>query len=83
MVVTAQTVDLRGMAVLLLLTSPPRTLRAVGGGSAAGSSHSRHVGAHHQVVLAQGLGHEDCQAPRDEEGDRGAGTTAGRGHHRI
>ena len=27
--------------VLLLLTSPPRTLRAVGGGSAAGPSHSR------------------------------------------
>jgi hypothetical protein len=33
------------MAVLLLLTSPPRTLRAVGGGSAAGPSHSRHFTA--------------------------------------
>src|ERR1700722_10870934 len=31
------------MVVLLLLTSPPRTLRAVGGGSAAGPSHSRHL----------------------------------------
>src|SRR4029450_5866430 len=29
------------MGVLLLLTSPPSTLRAVGGGSAAGPSHSR------------------------------------------
>src|SRR5262249_59362382 len=29
------------MGVLLLLTSPQRTLRAVGGGSAAGPSHSR------------------------------------------
>ena len=28
--------------MLLLLTSSPRTLRAVGGGSAAGPSHSRH-----------------------------------------
>jgi len=28
--------------VLLLLTSPPRTLSAIGGGSAAGPSHSRH-----------------------------------------
>src|SRR6516165_4179067 len=43
MVVTARTVDLRGMATLLLLISPPRTLRAVGGGSAAGPSHSRHL----------------------------------------
>jgi hypothetical protein len=41
MVVTAGTVDVRGIVVLLLLTSPPRTLRAVGGGSAAGPSHSR------------------------------------------
>ena len=34
--------------VLLLLTSPPRTLRAVGGGSAAGPSHSRHFAAAQQ-----------------------------------
>jgi len=34
--------------VLLLLTSPPRTLRAVGGGSAAGPSHSRHFAASQQ-----------------------------------
>jgi hypothetical protein len=32
------------MGVLLLLTSPPSTLRAVGGGSAAGPSHSRTSG---------------------------------------
>ena len=31
-----------------------------------------------EVVLAQGLGHEDRQAPRDEEGDRGAGAPVGR-----
>src|SRR5215472_8709714 len=50
MVVTARTGDLRGMAVLLLLlTSPPRTLRAVGGGSAAGPSHSRHFVAAQQL----------------------------------
>jgi len=34
--------------LLLLLTSPPRTLRAVGGGSAAGPSHSRHFAATQQ-----------------------------------
>ena len=34
--------------MLLLLTSPPRTLRAVGGGSAAGPSHSRHFAATQQ-----------------------------------
>src|SRR5262249_61006878 len=32
------------MGVLLLLTSPPSTLRVVGGGSAAGPSHSRTSG---------------------------------------
>jgi hypothetical protein len=37
------------MVVLLLLTSPPRTLRAVGGGSAAGPSHSRHFAATHHL----------------------------------
>src|SRR6516162_8968351 len=30
------------------------------------------------MVLAQGLGDEDRQAPRDEEGDRGAGASVGR-----
>jgi transposase len=33
-----------------------------------------------KVVLAQGLGNEDRQAPRDEEGDRGAGASVGRDH---
>jgi hypothetical protein len=33
------------MAVLLILASPPRTLRAIGGGSAAGPSHSRYFTA--------------------------------------
>jgi LysR family transcriptional regulator, transcriptional activator for dmlA len=31
-------------------------------------------------VLAQSLGDENCQAPRDEEGDRGFGAPAGRDH---
>jgi transposase len=39
-----------------------------------------HADPHQQVVLAQGLGNEDRQAPRNEEGDRGAGTPAGRDH---
>jgi hypothetical protein len=37
--------------------------------------------------MAQGLGDEDRQAPRDEEGDRGAGASVGRDHvtlfHRV
>src|SRR5215472_3257572 len=48
MAVTVQTEDLRGMMMLLLQT-PPRTLRAVRGGSAAGPSHSRHFVATRQV----------------------------------
>jgi hypothetical protein len=39
-----------------------------------------HAGALDEMVLAQGLGHEDRQAPRDEEGDRGAGASVGRDH---
>ena len=38
----------------------------------SGSSH----GALDEMVLAQGLGDADRQAPRDEEGDRGAGPSA-------
>jgi transposase len=37
-----------------------------------------HAGAFDEVVLAQGLGHEDRQAPRHEEGDRGAGAPVAR-----
>jgi transposase len=33
-----------------------------------------------KMVMAQGLGHADRQAPRDEEGDRGPGTPASRDH---
>jgi hypothetical protein len=33
-----------------------------------------------KMVLAQGVGHADRQAPRDEEGDRGARAPAGRDH---
>src|ERR1035441_9707675 len=33
-----------------------------------------HAAAFEEMVLAQGLGDADRQAPRDEEGDRGAGT---------
>src|SRR5262249_626294 len=32
------------------------------------------------MVVAQGLGDADRQAPGDEKGDRGAGATAGRDH---
>ena len=39
-----------------------------------------HAGAFGKMVLAQGLGSEDRQAPRDEEGDRGAGASVGRDH---
>ena len=39
-----------------------------------------HAGAFGKVVLAQGTGHEDRQAPRDQEGDRGAGASVGRDH---
>ena len=39
-----------------------------------------HADPHQQVVLAQGLGDEDRQAPRDEEGDRGTGAPVGRNH---
>jgi hypothetical protein len=37
------------MTALLLLTSPPRTPSVVGGGSAAGPSHSRHFVATPQI----------------------------------
>jgi transposase len=42
-------------------------------------SSSEHV-PFEEMVLAQGLGDADCQAPRDEEGDRGPGASAGRDH---
>ena len=42
----------------------------------SGSEHD----AFEEMVLAQGLGDADRQAPRDEEGDRGAGTPACRDH---
>ena len=32
------------------------------------------------MVLAQGLGDADRQAPRDEKGDRGPGAPVGRDH---
>src|SRR6266566_5067656 len=43
------------MALLLLLTSPPRTLRAVRGGSAAGPSHSRQFGLIPGMVAIGGI----------------------------
>jgi transposase len=43
-------------------------------------SGPEHAGAFDQMVLAQGLGDEDRQASRDEEGDCGAGASAGRDH---
>src|SRR5258705_9588273 len=38
-------------------------------------SGTDHAGAFSKVVMAQGLGDEDRQTPRNEEGDRGAGAT--------
>src|SRR5262249_53235817 len=43
-------------------------------------SGPKHAGAYREVVLAQGLGDEDRQASRDEEGDRRAGASVGRDH---
>ena len=40
-------------------------------------SSSKHA-AVEEMVLAQGLGDADRQAPRDKEGDRGAGTPVSR-----
>ncbi len=42
-------------------------------------SSSEHA-AFEEMVLAQGLGDADRQAPRDEKGDRGAGAPVGRDH---
>ena len=39
-----------------------------------------HAGALNKMVLAQGLGDADRQAPRREESNRGAGASVGRGH---
>ena len=49
------------------------------------ADHALRGGPEHAVpfdkmVLAQSLGDENCQAPRDEEGDRGFGAPAGRDH---
>jgi transposase len=42
-------------------------------------SSSEHA-AFEEMVLAQGVGRADRPAPRDEEGDRGPGSPAGRDH---
>ena len=47
---------------------------------AALRSSPEHAGAFDEMVLAQGLGDEDCQAPRDEEGDRCPGASVGGDH---
>ena len=39
-----------------------------------------HADPNQQMVMAQGLGDEDRQAPRHEEGDRSAGASLGRDH---
>ena len=39
-----------------------------------------HAGTFDKMVLAQGLGDADCQASRDEKGDRGLSASAGRDH---
>src|SRR5512136_112764 len=41
-------------------------------------SGPEHANPHRQMVLAQGLGNEDRQAPRAEKSNRGASAPAGR-----
>jgi transposase len=55
------------------------TLRRSDDAGHALRSRSEHV-AFEEMVLAQGVGDADRQAPRDEEGDRGAGPSIGRDH---
>src|SRR2546426_5994719 len=43
-------------------------------------SSPEHAGAWGEMVLAQGVGDENRQAPRDEEGDRCPGASVGRDH---
>ena len=43
-------------------------------------SSPEHAGAFEEMVVAQGLGDADRQAPREEKGDRGPGTPVGRDH---
>ena len=61
----------------------------MGGISKCGDAHDAqdavrcgpgHDDPHHQVVVAQGLGHEDCSTSGNETRDRRRGTTNG-GHH--
>ena len=42
-------------------------------------SRSEHA-VFEEMVMAQGLGDANCQAPRDEKGDRGPSTSVGRDH---
>src|SRR5262249_44599489 len=62
-------------ALLQVLTNPIYRFKRVG--LEAGPLSQCAYG---EVVLAQGLGDEDRQASRDEEGDRGAGASVGRDH---
>ena len=55
------------------------TLRRSDDAGHALRSRSEHV-AFEEIVLAQGVGDADRQAPRNEEGDRGAGPSIGRDH---
>src|SRR6185436_10758239 len=55
------------------------TLRGRNDAGDALRSSAEHA-AFEEMVMAQGLGHADRQAPRDEEGDRGPGTPASRDH---
>jgi len=56
---------------------PVRRRDDAGGALRSGSGHAD---PHHQVVLAQGLGDADRQAPRDEKSNRGPGAPIGRDH---
>src|SRR5277367_1318357 len=56
------------------------TLRGRDDAGDALRSGPEHVVPFEEMVVAQGLGDADRQAPRDKKGDRGAGASAGRNH---
>jgi len=65
-----QKASLQGPEILLkVLGKPAYRFRRIGLEAGPLSHGSYHAGAFGEVVLAQGLGHADRQAPRDQEGD--------------
>jgi hypothetical protein len=68
-------------ALLHVLGNPAYiTLRRRDDAGDALRSGPDHAGAFRKMVVAQGLGDEDRQTPRDEKGNRGLGASVGRDH---